>query len=358
MTQMTAKSNILLVGAGAVGTIGALNIETGGFGSVTAVLRSNYEAVIESGFRIDSIDHGHLTGWRPTKVVNSVPDVVKENLTPFDYVVCCTKNCPDIPPSLSSLIEPAVTPGHTVIVLVQNGLNIEKPLFAAFPSNIVLSGISMIDAYEREKGWIMHEFEDQLVIGAWNNPNFDEKGKETELEKAKEFMKIYRGGEGEGVERPKGRPDVRLCKSHEEVQWYRWRKLVFNSALNPICAVTGLDDARIRHADGAADGLVRPAMREIVATAAKLGYVLPEDIVETMINMDPIDLYLKPSMLVDAEKGNFLEFENLIGEPLREAERAGVDTPTLRVIYYMCKALQWKTKEARGLVTVPPKRHI
>lgn len=65
--QMATKSNILLVGAGAVGTIAALSIETGGFGTVTAVLRSNYEAVMKSGFRIDSIDHGHLIGWRPTK---------------------------------------------------------------------------------------------------------------------------------------------------------------------------------------------------------------------------------------------------------------------------------------------------
>lgn len=228
--------------------------------------------------------------------------MVKENLPPFDYIVCTTKNYPDIPPSLASLIAPAVTAGHTVIVLVQNGLNIEKPLFEAFPSNIVLSGVSMIDSFEKEKGWIVHEFEDQLVIGAWNNPNFDAEGRKKELEKAKEFMKIYRGSEGEGADRPKGRPDVRLCKTDEEVKWGRWRKLVFNSALNPICAITGLDDARIRLADGAAEGLVRPAMREIVATAAKLGYVLPEDIVETMINMDPIDLYLKPSMLSDAEK--------------------------------------------------------
>jgi ketopantoate reductase len=78
--------------------------------------------------------------------------------------------------------------------------------------------------------------------------------------------------------------------------------LVFNATLNPICAITGLDDARIRLADGVADGLVRPAMREVVEIAGKLGYVLPTDIGEVMINADPMDLYLKPSMQVDAEK--------------------------------------------------------
>lgn len=51
-----------------------------------------------------------------------------------------------------------------------------------------------------------------------------------------------------------------------------------------------------------------------------------------------------------------MEIENLVGEPLREAEKLGIPTPNLMVIYQIAKALQWKTKEKRGLVTVPPKR--
>jgi hypothetical protein len=44
------------------------------------------------------------------------------------YIICTTKNIPDVPPSLGDLIKPAVTPGHSIIVLIQNGLNMEKPL--------------------------------------------------------------------------------------------------------------------------------------------------------------------------------------------------------------------------------------
>jgi len=61
------KANILLLGGGAVGTIAALNIETGGLGSVTAVLRSNFKVVEEEGYTIESVDHGKLKGWRPTR---------------------------------------------------------------------------------------------------------------------------------------------------------------------------------------------------------------------------------------------------------------------------------------------------
>jgi ketopantoate reductase len=64
--KMPEKSNVLLVGSGGVGTMGAYNLEAGGRASVTAVLRSNYEAVKKDGFNLTSMDHGGIKGWKPT----------------------------------------------------------------------------------------------------------------------------------------------------------------------------------------------------------------------------------------------------------------------------------------------------
>ena len=63
---MESKARILLIGGGGIGAIAALNLETGGKAAVTAVLRSNYEKVKESGFNIRSTDHGVVEGFRPT----------------------------------------------------------------------------------------------------------------------------------------------------------------------------------------------------------------------------------------------------------------------------------------------------
>jgi ketopantoate reductase len=63
----TSKSKILLLGCGSVGTMAAVTLEKSGKAEVTAVLRSNYSIVKERGFDIDSIDHGILPGWRPTR---------------------------------------------------------------------------------------------------------------------------------------------------------------------------------------------------------------------------------------------------------------------------------------------------
>lgn len=70
------KKTVLVIGAGSVGAIAALNLETGGLASVTVVLRSNYNAVKEQGYTIDSCDHGSLKGFRPSVGALAVADRV------------------------------------------------------------------------------------------------------------------------------------------------------------------------------------------------------------------------------------------------------------------------------------------
>ncbi|KAF2728122.1 hypothetical protein EJ04DRAFT_556955 [Polyplosphaeria fusca] len=339
-----SKKNVLVIGGGAVGAIAALNLEVGGLATVSVVLRSNFKPVNESGYSIESCDHGILKNWKPSHVLPQVPDITNQSLPPYDYIVLVTKNCPDVPPSISSLVGPALpaTNTHTTLVLIQNGLNIEKPFIESHPHTTVLSGVSLIGSAETAPGVIVQDDRDRLLVGAFRNPNIDVA---LEQNKAKEFVQLY----GKG-----GKTD---CVYSETVLHDRWRKLVYNACLNPICAITGLDTGRIRLADGGIEGLVRPAMQEIVQAAKAKGVELAENVVDFMIEVDPLDIYLSPSMLADVRKGNYIEFENLLGEPLREGKAAGVPMPTLEVLYQLAKAIQWRTKEAQGLVQIPPKRN-
>jgi ketopantoate reductase len=91
-------------------------------------------------------------------------------------------------------------------------------------------------------------------------------------------------------------------------------------------------------------------MLEIRAIAAAVGVEITLEYIEYIINVDPTDTYFKPSMQQDIEKGNYIEFENIVGEPLREANRLGVPAPTLFVVYGILKGLQAKVMEERGLI--------
>ncbi|KAF1986100.1 putative 2-dehydropantoate 2-reductase family protein [Aulographum hederae CBS 113979] len=341
ISKAEAKKRVLFVGGGGVGSIGALNLELGGLAEVTLALRSNYKTVVEKGYDITSCDHGRVEGWRPTHVLDHIPNILSESLPPYDYIVLATKNIPDIPPTLSSLLFPAVTPSHTAIVLIQNGLNIEKPLLEAFPTNCVLSGISFIGAHETRHGVIEQADVDRLSIGAFRNPNLI---REDEEAVAREFVRIYGAG---------GKTD---CVYEADVPYQRWRKLIYNTCLNSICAITGMDTGRIQLQPRLLTTIVRPAMEEVRLAALSCGIALPLDIADTMIAADAIDMYGAPSMLVDIQKGNFIEVENLLGEPLREGRARGVEMGTVGWLYEVCGALQWRERDRRGMVERPERR--
>lgn len=275
-------------------------------------------------------------------VRNKIPDIHQEKDTqPYDFVVITTKNIADIPPSVSDIVKPAVQPGHTAILLLQNGLNIERPLVASFPSNPVLSGITVIGAREQPRGTIRHDNYDISYIGPFPHPTVPPAVSEAA---ARRFVALYDAcAEVE-------------CHYDADVRFNRWKKLLYNASFNSVATVLRMDTTRMRVSEHVIDDLIRPVMLEIVAVArAADGVEFPLELVEKIITVDRYESFFKPSMCQDIEKGNLIEFENIIGEPLREAERVGVPTPTLKVLYGLLKGLQFQVKEARGLVKVPLK---
>lgn len=54
-------------------------------------------------------------------------------------------------------------------------------------------------------------------------------------------------------------------------------------------------------------------------------------------------------------QGNYIELENIVGEPMREAARLGVPAPGLTMAYGLLRTMQWRIKERRGLVVLPSK---
>ncbi|KAK9783805.1 putative 2-dehydropantoate 2-reductase [Seiridium cardinale] len=312
------KARVLIVGTGGVGAMAAYALEIGGKAEVTAVLRSNFTAVQERGFNIDSIEHGHeINGWRPTDIRTTIPDVVKENLQPFDFVLVTTKNIADIPPSVSDLIKPAVTPGTTAIVLSQNGLNIEKPLILNFPTNPIISSISMISATEIGHGNILHDDRDIQEIGPFQSASVPS---DIAASAARRYVEVYNGC---------GKLNI---KYEEDVLRSRWRKLVYNASYNTVAAIIRMDTGRMRTSRHIIDDLVLPIMLEIMAVAKAVGVDLPPEVADHFIRVDPIKNEFKPSMCQDIEKGNFIEFETIVGEPLREAEARNVPVPVLKTI--------------------------
>ncbi|CAN6629662.1 hypothetical protein TRVA0_012S01420 [Trichomonascus vanleenenianus] len=328
------KASVLLVGSGGVGTIASLGLELSGRAAVTSVLRSDYERVKEKGFVIESVEYGDFDSWKPSRIVNSVDVAVAEGEI-YDYIMVCMKVLPELYKS-EDIIANAVTPGHTVIVLMQNGIGIEKPVAERFPENIVLSGISMIASMNLH-GRILHKEHDKLKVGYYSSPGIPE---DKIIDAAEKFVDIY-GASGAHTE---------FVPNLDKA---RWTKLIYNSCINTISALILLDTGRL-YLSGLDQSLIIPTMQEIKAIALKaLGEPLePEDIDFRMLLSDE-GVYYHPSMMVDVEKGNPIELEVILGNPLRIAKELGVETPILQTVYYLLKGVQFRLLEGRGYIKCP-----
>ena len=281
------KARVLLVGGGGVGAMACYALESGRRAEVTVVLRSNFEAVQRNGFQIDSIEHGNgITGFRTTHIVNRVPNVVQEGLQPYNYIIVSTKNIPDVRPNVLDVIEPAIT-SEATIVLLQNGLNIEKPIIERYPSNVVLSGVSIISASEPSHGVIKHEFTDSAKIGVFPAVKGDREMSET---RARRLVDIYNAC---------GKVN---WEYDDDVAFTRWRKLMYNASYNSVSAILGMGVVRMRMTQHIIDELIRPAMLEIRAAAKAAGIDLPDGLEDFLICLDPTDEDFLPSMGQDAAK--------------------------------------------------------
>ena len=134
-----------------------------------------------------------------------------------------------------------------------------------------------------------------------------------------------------------------LCYYDENVKFSRWKKLVYN-------ALAGVDSGRLEIFGGVAS-IVSQTIDEILAIAESDGTFLPETIKEEMIRADD-GIWCTPSMLVDLRKKNFIEYEVIVGNPMRIAMENSLQVSNLKIIYSLLSGVQKSLMETKGMITL------
>ncbi|KAF2160689.1 hypothetical protein M409DRAFT_28829 [Zasmidium cellare ATCC 36951] len=321
---MSSPANVLVFGAGGVGSIYAALLQRGG-ATVTAVCRTNYTAVKTHGILVRSVKWGHI---------RTHPNTVRtcheaRAFGPFDYALVCSKAFP----GTASLIQDAVTPNKTAIVLAQNGIAIEEDYAALYPSNPIISGVVYLPTTQVEPGVVEHGTPlEEFEIGT-----FPIDAPREHKEAAERLSRLFAAG---GAKAP----------VHEDIQTRRWNKLALNACFNPITALTLCDDANYLRSSGFAVDMAKEVMREVgsVATAAGIvNAITDKEIDEHMArHLDRLKTGGKePSMLVDIRHGRNIEVEAILGNAVRKADELGVQTPYLRMLYVLAKARDFATSK-------------
>jgi 2-dehydropantoate 2-reductase len=308
--------SLLILGAGAIGAFFGSALARQGM-RVSAVCRSDYAAVKQSGFDIRSPLLGDHC-FEPHEVFRAAEQAGRE----YDLVLLSTKVLEGV--DRAELLKPVIG-ANTVIVLIQNGLDIEREVHTAFPRNELLSGVAFIAVSRAGAGRIHHQSAGSLTLGRYP---------EGLTPMAKDLAARF---EASNVP----------CKLTQDIVQARWQKALWNATFNPISIMgSGLDTASILRTPEQRTW-VRLAMTEIAGVAQAAGHPIAADMIDKLIEATLGMPAYKSSMALDFENGRPMEIEAIIGNVVRCAHHYQVPIPTLDSIYLVAKMIENKHRSER-----------
>lgn len=293
--------HLLVMGTGGLGGyFGGLLARSGV--RVTFIARGdNLRALQQHGLTVRSV-HGDFT---ITVQACAEPGA----LAAVDVILFCVKTYAAA--AAAAQLQAVVAP-HTIVLTVQNGVDMAADLQTTLGCGTVLAGITRMGSTLVAPGVIEQPtLNRSLEIGA------------------------LRAADAPQVERLAGllrRADIPVTIT-ANIQRSLWTKLVFISAFSGLSTLTGLTPNQLL-AHEPTRQLYRTVMEETAAVAQAAGLGLATDIVpQTLADLDAAgDLGLS-SMAVDFQRHRPIEVEAINGAVVKHGQRLGVPTPANATIY-------------------------
>jgi 2-dehydropantoate 2-reductase len=292
---------LLVIGAGATGGYFGGRLAAAGR-DVTFLVRPGRAARLESdGLEIIS-PHGNLH-LHPKLVTADKIDSF------FDAILLTVKSF-SLDSALNDLA-PAVGP-NTMILPVLNGMKHVDELRGRFGEDTLLGGVGVIASVLDDEGRIVQLTDDHdLTYGEMNGSG------STRTEELDAFM------QNAGF-------NARLSRNIEQKMWEKWVMLSTLGAVN--CLMRG-NIGEIEAAPGGSH-FAQQLLEEVVATVTALGHPpRPELVAKTRAFVTAKGSTMTSSMYRDLESGNPVEADQIVGDLLDRARKAGVETPLLAAAY-------------------------
>ncbi|RDW67582.1 2-dehydropantoate 2-reductase [Coleophoma cylindrospora] len=317
MTSNQHSINVLLYGFGALGSFYAFILQQSPNVRLTAVARSNYNAVTARGMKIISANHGeHI--FHPYKVVKTLAEAAGD----YDYVVCANKaiNQDQLAENLRGVVGDGTT-----IVLIQNGVGNEEPFRHVFPRASILSCVAWTGGVQTEPGVVHHTPSEHLYLGLYENEGVEES---VEQHRQEVFAALLAYGKSPCT-----------VWGRKEIQVQRWEKVIWNCAWNALTALTRLHTHAWLTSSPSALPMTRTLMSEVLSVAKASGLEMRDGLVDELIAKIQAMHSIGTSMLTDVEEGRRLELDVILGVPVRKGKELGVAMPVMEVVYTLIQAI-------------------
>lgn len=294
---------IAVIGAGAVGGYyGALLVKNGY--DVHFLLHSDFEHVRQHGLIVDSVN-GDI-------VLSTVNAYARpQDMPSCDMGIIALKTTSN--EALREILPHALQPDATIVVL-QNGLGVEKQVQEILPNATIIGGLCFLCANKTGPGHIKH-----LDYGAIRMGQFLEDGTAAGItDPMKKVYEVFT------------RASVSIDLA-EDLGRARWEKLVWNIPFNGLSVILNADTSDLIHSEPA-QALLREIMHEVIAGARCFGHDIGDDFAEIMIFATKQMVAYKPSMKLDYEKKRPMEIDAIYRRPIHAAADAGYTMAKTRVI--------------------------
>lgn len=294
--------SVAIVGSGAIGCYYGGRLAQHGL-PVHFLMRSDYPVVKEKGLTITSCRGDFSLSPSQIQIYDNVSRMPR-----VDLVIVTLKT------TANDQYAPLITPllhESTAILTLQNGLGNEARLAELFGADRVLGGLAFVCCNRLGPGRIDHSAHGLIRMGEYSHHGISSR--------LAALGKLFNASNIQ-------------CDTIAKLDEGRWEKLVWNIPFNGLGTLLDqTTDRLIACPEG--EALVRRLMVEVVAGAAGNGVHLPEGTIDHQVNRTRVMDAYQTSMQIDRRLGRPLEIEAILGEPVRQAEAAGVPVPSMRMLY-------------------------
>jgi 2-dehydropantoate 2-reductase len=312
---------VCIIGCGAIGSLYAAHLAR--VAEVWALVRREDHAaeINRKGLRVTG-SHNFVVPLKATTNPKDLPD--------FDLGIVATK---------ATQVKESFRPVGSrfdkgAVLSAQNGVGSEE-IIASLTRGYVIRGTTFMSGTRHSDTHVQYE----LDTPTWMGP-FEPTATPLSVVKEAADLIIAAGLKAEALE------DARPAQ---------WSKLIFNSSVNSVAALTGLPHSPHFSDEGKFSDLghlLHALIDEGKTVAAAAGIRLHEDPWE--MNRVGAMTNHPPSMLHDVRHKLTTEIDFLSGAIAREAERAGVPAPLHTAVYRLIKGKEaaWSFQEENKPVTV------
>lgn len=302
---------VLVLGAGGIGGYFGARLAEKGVDTTFLVRERRYRQLAERGLRVRSV-HGDVQLAQPQLIRAG------EEAGAFDVVLLSNKaytlaeSIADIAPYVGE---------ETVVIPLLNGIAHMEQLWEKFGKERVLGGLCFIETTLNADGDVVQTSSvHEAVFGEWEGGL---------SERVERIAQAFSGINGS-------------MRASANIQRDAWQKYLFIATLSGITTLMNAAVGPIRESAYGLE-LTRQLAEECASVIRALGAPIREDIVDKQ--MDTFcsqGAAMKSSMLRDMEKGLPVEADHIQGYLLAHAERLGLSTPLLKVVYNYLKIYEQK----------------